>query len=428
MLPEGHVAIGRLWRDGRWRQPVLLLLITAVASAVVISRRPDAFTNPQFYAEDGQIWFSTAYNLGPWHSLLLCYQGYFLIQPRLVAVIATAFPLSWAPLLYNTFGLAFQIAPVLLFMSDRFRPVVPSLWLRGAISAAYLLMPSTEMNVTITNSQWHLAILATLVVLAAAPRGWWGRAFDVFMVGLCALTGPFVFLILPVALFWWWLRRRRWTGVLSAVLAAGAIPQVYAVLTTPRLHYGLGATAQSFFQMVSDRVVLAGLFAEEGHTYVYVTGQPHGTTIAALVTLVCAGIGVFALLRAPWELRLFALVALAIAAAGLAEPLVSPSGHQWEVMAVGRFGERYFWMAQVAFVVTILWAMSQLPRRWLRASGWALVGAAFVSGLIVTWQYAPFVDYHWPQEARTISTAAPGTHLQLPINPGGGWEVDVIEK
>jgi hypothetical protein len=418
----------RVWQEGAWQQPARLFLIAAVASAVVISRRPDAFTNPQFYAEDGWIWFSYAYNLGPWHSLLLPLQGYFQTQPRLVALIATAFPLSWAPLIYNTFGLAFQIAPVLLFMSDRFRPVVPSFWVRGAISAVYLLMPSTELNITITNSQYHLAILATLVVLAAAPRRWWGRVFDVFIVGLCALTGPFVFLLLPMALFWWWLRRRPWTGVLSAILVAGAIPQVYAFLTTPRYHFALGATVQFLVHILCDRIILAGLFGEEGHTYVYVTGLPHGTTIAALVTLVCAGIGIFALLRAPWELRLFALVALASAAAGLADPLVAAAGHEWSLIGVTAVAERYFWMAQVAFVVTLLWAISQLPRRWLRASGWALVGAAFVSGLIVAWQYAPFIDYHWPQEARTISTAAPGTHLQLRINPGGGWEVNVIAK
>jgi hypothetical protein len=406
---------------------VRLLLITAVACALVISRRPGAFTNPQFYAEDGTVWFSDAYNLGPWHALLLSYQGHFLTQPRLMALIATAFPVAWAPLLYNTFGLAFQITPVLFLMSDRFRPVLPSLWLRGAISAVYLLMPSTELNVTIASSQFFLAILATLLVLAPAPRRWWGRAFDVAMVALCALTGPFVLFILPMALVWWWLRRRAWTAALSCVLAVGAIPEVYAVLTTPRLHYGLGASVQSFFQIVSDRVILGGLFAEEGHTYVYLTGQPHGTTIGAAITLVCAGIGIFALLRAPWELRLVALVGLAIAAAGLAEPLVSAAGHQWEIMAVTRGGERYFWMAQVAFVVTLLWALSQLPRPWLRASGWALAGAAFVSGLIVAWQYPAFADYHWPQEAQAITMAAPGTGLQLPINPNG-WYVNVTAK
>lgn len=416
-----------LWREGGWRQLLRLLLIAAVACALIISRRPGAFTNPQFYAEDGEIWFSTAYNAGAWHSLLLSFQGYFQTQPRLVALIATAFPLAWAPLLYNTFGLAFQITPVVLFMSDRFRPVLPSLWLRGAISAVYLLMPSTELNVTITESQYFLAILATLVVLAPVPRGWWGRAFDVFVVALCAMTGPFIFFVLPMALFWWWLRRRRWTGVLSAILVAGAIPQAYAVLTTSRLHYGLGATIQSFVHIVCDRIVLGGLFAEEGHTSVYLTGQPHGTTIGAVVALVGAGIGIFALLRAPWELRLFGLLALVIAAAGLAEPLVSAAGHQWEIMAVTRAGERYFWMAQVAFVVTLLWAISELPRRWLRASGWALAGAAFVSGLIVAWQYPAFADYHWPQEARAITTAAPGTPLQLPINPSG-WSVIVTAK
>jgi len=57
-------------------------------------------------------------------------------------------------------GLLVQIAPVLFFVSGRFRPLVPSLWVRIALSAVYLLIPTTELNVTITNApstwlSWH---------------------------------------------------------------------------------------------------------------------------------------------------------------------------------------------------------------------------------------------------------------------------------
>jgi hypothetical protein len=403
-------------------------VITAVAAALVVSRRPDAFTNAQFYAEDGTRWFSEAYNLGPWQALFTSYEGHFLLQPRLVALIATPFGMANAPLIYNLFGLAFQVAPVTFFMSSRFRPVLPSLWSRGAMSAVYLLMPSTELNVTVACAQFHLAILATLVIIAPRPSGWRWKTFDIATVTLCALTGAFVYVLLPVALLWWWLRRWRWTCVLNAVFAVGLVAQLYSMLLAPRTQFPLGATLHDLILIVCDRWILAGLFAEEGHTHVFVAGMPHGTVIAAVICLLGLPVVVFAALRAPWELRFFTLAGLGIAAAGLAVPLVSATGHQWDIMVMGRAGERYFVMLQVAWVLIVLWAASRLPRRWLRGAGWGLAAVAFASGLVTAWSYPAFTNYDWPREAQTIMNAPPGTHLSLTIPPGPPWAVNVTAK
>ncbi len=137
---------------------------------VVISRRPDTFTHAQFYAEDGRCSFADAYTLGPWQALFLPDQGHILMQPRLIALIAFPFGVASAPLIYNIFGLLFQVAPVAFFLSDRFRPVLRSIWWRAALCVVYLLIPSAELQVTAGNSQWHLAVLASLVLIAPTPE------------------------------------------------------------------------------------------------------------------------------------------------------------------------------------------------------------------------------------------------------------------
>ena len=137
---------------------------------------------------------------------------------------------------------------------------------------------------------------------------------------------------------------------------------------------------------------------------------------------------VFAAMRAPYELKLFGLLALGVLISGLAAPLISNTGNAWGIMAVTSAGERYFFLAQVAVVVTFLWAASRLSRQWIKASAWALAGAAFAFGLIDAWAYPPFANYHWTQEARAITTSAPGTPLTLPIPPGGGWSVQITVK
>jgi hypothetical protein len=116
--------------------------------------------------------------------------------------------------------------------------------------------------------------------------------FEAVVVGLTAITGPFVFI--PVGIVWWTLHRRRWTLVLILLLGIGVILQGYSLLTSPRTYCGLGASLRNLLLILSDRVVLAGLFAEEGHTYVYVTGLPHGTILAAVRRLLAAPIAVFA--------------------------------------------------------------------------------------------------------------------------------------
>ena len=91
---------------------------------------------------------------------------------------------------------------------------------------------------------------------------------------------------------------------------------------------------------------------------------------------------VFAAIRAPYELRLFGLLAIGVMISGLAAPLISNTGNAWGIMAVTSAGERYFLLAQIAIVVTFLWAASRLSRQWMKASAWALAGVAFAFGLI----------------------------------------------
>jgi hypothetical protein len=64
----------------------------------------------------------------------------------------------------------------------------------------------------------------------------------------------------------------------------------------------------------------------------------------------------------------------------------------------------------------------------MERSALAVCAVTFASGLITAWPYPPFQNDHWAQEARTITTAKPGTRLVLPIPPGGGWVIDITAK
>jgi hypothetical protein len=409
----------KLRRLPRWGWPLAAL----VAVAVVIARRPDAVTNAQFWAEDGAEWFATAYNHGGLASLFLSYDGYLQTFSRLVAALFTPLGLRWAPLAFNLAAIAVQVAPALFLLSSRLDDAAP-LPGRAVLAAAYLVIPSFELNANLTNAQWHLAVLATLVVTARAPQSWAGRGFDVATVVLCALTGPFGFLLI-LALGIRCLRtRQRWFIVLGTLCLACDAAQLWAIHGGGRSAVGpLGATPSLLLQLIANKVVLDGLFAQDLSPVVVLTTGPGTGYIAGLIDLVAGAVVVAALLRGPEALRLFTLVAGGVLIAGLASPLVSAQ-QQWPRLDVAGVGQRYFLLAECAWLACLVWAVTRWRPHPAAHLGVVIVGAAMAVGLVAAWRYPPFQDDHPALYAAQLSSAAPGSTFVEPINPAG-WSVQL---
>src|SRR6476469_486413 len=107
------------WLDEHGFYFPALLLSFFIAALAVISRRPDALLNPQFFAEDGNVWFAEAYNQGWGRALAITHTGYFQPLPRLGAALALVVPLQHAPLIMNIVGLVIQVAPAVFLLSTR---------------------------------------------------------------------------------------------------------------------------------------------------------------------------------------------------------------------------------------------------------------------------------------------------------------------
>src|SRR5580765_2094708 len=78
------------------RREVLLLAVAAgICVAALYLKQPQAFRLPQFYAEEGQVFFADAYNDG-WVSLTYTANGYFHLFPRLLANLTLALRVPYA--------------------------------------------------------------------------------------------------------------------------------------------------------------------------------------------------------------------------------------------------------------------------------------------------------------------------------------------
>ena len=71
----------------------------ALATGILLLRRPDAFLRPRFSAEDGTIFFRQAMEDGL-AAFAVPDAGYLHLVPRIVALAATALPSAAAPWVY----------------------------------------------------------------------------------------------------------------------------------------------------------------------------------------------------------------------------------------------------------------------------------------------------------------------------------------
>jgi hypothetical protein len=398
------------------------VLVFAIAILAIVSRRPDAIFNAQFFGEDGTIWFRDAYALGWLSPLFSSQNGYFQTLPRLAAALALLAPFQFAPLVMNLAGLTFQVLPVNILLSPLCANWAP-LSVRAWMAAAYIALPNTrELNVSVEEGQWHLALLACLLVLALPPKSISGRILSIAIILPSGVTGPFCLILLPVSLIFWWLRRNHWTLVISAALAVASMVQLSALVRTgsaTRPQVGLGATPQLFARLLGSQVYLGALLGA--------TSSPANKRVALLaaVAIIGTAVVVFCFLKANLEWKLFILFSELVFAASLRNPMVSMTVPQWQVLLQAP-GIRYWFFPMLAFVWALIWCCSTSETRLVRIAGAAGL-TLMVFGVLRDWKYPAYTDFNFPKYAKQFEAAAPGTVVTIPIYPDG-WVVTLTKK
>lgn len=407
---------------------VTVLCVGVAGVLVTFLRCPETIRHPELYAEDGLVWFAAAYNQGPFHPLLEAHTGYLQTFPRLVADVGLLVPLRWLPLFFVLVAVVVQVMPAALVASRRFATIVPSFRVRLLLALLYLLIPnSTEVNANLTNAQWHLGLLAFMVVVAD-DGGWWWRSFDLAVVVLSGLTGPFVLVVAPIAIVVLLVRKRPWTRVLAVVLCAEAVVQSIVLLASPRGAYaGLGMSAERFVEILGGQVVGGTLIGppatDIGHS---LTTDPAACALLLVAGgLICAA----ALVWGSLELRLFNIMAMLMLLSSLLSPVVSLTEPQWQAM-VGLTEARYWFFPALALVVDIVWLAGQ-GRRWRgvpAVAGAALLAVTVIFGVRASFEYPAIQPRpNWPAEVRAFDALEAGHRYTFKIIPNG-WSVTLVKK
>jgi hypothetical protein len=407
------------------------VLLYLAAVVLVASRRPDGLTNPQFWAEDGAVWFAQAYNDGALPALLTPWTGYLQTFSRLVAATSLLVPLRDAPLVFNLAAVLAQALAPFFLASSRLGSIPPDTRVRLLAALLWIGAPNGfEIQSNVTNVQTHLALLSLLIVLADPPptRAW--AAFDVMALLLGGLSGPTCVLLVPVAALAWWCDRHPRRLLIVATLLVPAVVQAIVYATTGaagRATTPLGATPLRLVQIVGGQVIFAGTLGAKPYLELFRLGwQPF--TLAGTVGGIA---GVAHAARALWisrsiPLRLFALFATLALAAALSSPALD-AVPRWDGLRLPYVGGRYDAPPVLAWLAILLWSACADP--WPRARRLArlALAAVLLVGLPLDWHVPARPDLAFVRHAARFEDQPPGAQVAIPIPPAG-WTMELRKR
>ena len=395
-----------VWRR---RDPVPIpgwLARTAIglaAAAILFSRRPSVFVAPQFWAEDGTVYFLG--RTGGWHSLWETQGNYLALVPRATAALANLAPVWYAPILYAIVAGAVCLAAAVKAASPRVGLPFPAL-----AGLAVVLVPNMdEITANVANAQWFGAAILALVCLSRPPEGFRQTVRDTVALVVFGLTGPFIIFAVPLLL---WRAMRRRSAVAWILLALGAALAV--------LQYRAYCSSQPTPLPQTMPPLIPFLAAAGYRTGGQLFGFMHPPLLANPIPWGIAGLVLYGLMWASFPLRAaegevrpaLAWMAIAVMVGGFLRYLDHANLFFEQVFIV-----RYFYLPLLFAAWLFLGGLAAPgPRRWLAALGLA----ATIVCNVAHYRMAPYIDLHWPHYASAIEHGEP---IQVPINPPA-WSFD----
>src|SRR5215475_14588749 len=150
--------------------------VAAILAALIVGRRPDMITNPQFWGEDGFIYFQQNLLLGFPRAVTNFYMNFPNVGQRLIAAAGGLVPFAAAPRVYTTAAIAISALCVATFSLPAFRHLVRSDLLRALWAIAVVSVPlpqgTGEMGLLASpaNLGWWVAIWLVLLSFIRIPR------------------------------------------------------------------------------------------------------------------------------------------------------------------------------------------------------------------------------------------------------------------
>jgi hypothetical protein len=380
--------------------PYNFLLIVLFAAAVFL-KAPHQFANPQFWAEDGVVFFQGAQELG-FDSLFVPYAGYFHLIPRLVAYLATFFPIVSAPIIY-----LYSSYFILLGIGWGYLQLASTDLTRFFLIGSIVLVPiQGEVFLNLTNLQWLIAPFILAYFFIDAPSRLVFRFLLTMGLFCVCLTGPFSIFFAPfVAVFLLIQKITVYRFINFLILCSGALVQAIALLNSPRLDKSF-----SSFELFNNMVFINFLgplllgkdIAQISSAMSYIVG---GLFLVWIIICILK-------LRKKDVLVSTCLFVLAFALLFLG---FQASDKNFESSAF-TIDQRYFYIPSILLIWLSGLLISRVHKLGFLGVAWfVLIGISALS----SYSSPPLVDYKWSETIRDSNRSE-----IIPINPPN-WKISI---
>jgi hypothetical protein len=417
---------------------VLLFLFVVL---LLLLRKPDLFSNPQLYAEDGSVFFRDQL-VSPRTAVFFPYNGQFHLVPRLIALLASAVPLPAAPLVSSMASVVIHALCLSVFFLPWNRWLISNDLLRAAVCLVLATaLDGTEMIGLSGPLMWYLFLAGILLLFRpedGSPQIAVGRSTAVAAMAVIALSAAPMLTLVPGAI-WLVIRRRGVQRTIALALLAGVVVQVFGLMFSHR--------SEQPAQPLAGFVMLAWQVA---------TATVVSWTYAGVVTPLAGKSGAIALSQLPsMGPPLFVVIGLAVLVTWLLTTSAPTERARLAIglyLAVGTLASALYTRNLLVFSLTLNGNAPLLPPRYLVLAGALLVYMAclviqrlplpdprlqamclvlvFAVGIHANFSQPPYQDFPWkatvPQIVNWRAARAEGKPkpLNVPIAPQL-WTIDL---
>jgi hypothetical protein len=213
--------------------------LVAVLALVVVARRPDAISRPQFWGVDGSVFFHDQVTRGL-HALCSLFGGFPFVVQRLVASLAGIVPTVAAPLAYNAAAILITALTMATFSLPAFRHLVGRDGVRAVACVATVCIPADQgMLASPSALGYFLAVWLVYLAVMRTPRTRVGTGAWCLGGALAVLSAPLAALAMPLCL----LRAVRGAGRRRGADVAFGVAQVGTQLAVLAVSGVLGGRA-----------------------------------------------------------------------------------------------------------------------------------------------------------------------------------------
>jgi hypothetical protein len=393
---------------------LLFLFSLFFSIAALYYLRPDAFSNPQFWGEEGSVFFADAYHYG-FKSLFNVCHGYHQLFPRFIACSAQLIqiPYEYIPTVYVYSWLMVLIT------------LISYIWFRLEIDNAKKIFISlilviiplqSEIIMNLTNVQWLLALFPVIIFSNSQLRNGKWFFIDLLILIFAGLTAPNFTILIPLFVFLL-LKERKTIYQNKRRLTLFFLSIIFGLIELVSLLVNGDITRSEGTFKLFNFGFIKYFFLE--YAYLFLGKSAIGLPAILIIIggILFLLIIIYLLIKTYKSEKIFGFVALV---SGMLFWIASVIAYRQEPESLNPYftAPRNFYIPSVTFLWALVFIFKTNLRTIILFSGLILL---FLIETIIFVGRRTFVDYSWKTYARRIPKQ---DTLKIPINPPG-WFIEI---